>query len=218
MSSPAGPNIPQMKTADHTTSIDLCNTYLFTFAVGIVLLEFVGSFFKKTVTSAGLQFTPALSDLPLLLGLLILFCGNFNFYKRIIEPRGESPGAALFSLIGMLSMASLPLLMLFQPLFRFRYLILAIYVCLVTLKNEQLRRRFASETLKCQFRIWRWRATIHLIICIVSGCFFYFMVRHDPHWKYIVSLVFNSVFAVIVIARFIQDQDEVDRIATTSDL
>jgi len=197
-------------SGDRTTAMDLCNRYLFTGAVGIVLLEFVSCFFQNPITSLGLQIHPRLWDIPLLFGLLVLLCGNFNFYKRLIEPRGETPGAALYSLVGMLAMASLPALMFLDPLLRYRFLILGCYAILVVIKNEQLRRRFQSEALGKQFERWRARAFYQTVAALAAGGLYFFLFVWIPTGLLMwLTLAFNVLFGVVITIRFITDQEKV---------
>jgi len=200
--------------ANETTAIDLCNEYLFTFAVGIALADFVVCFWPDATFTQGLPTHPKLYDLPLLFGLLVLFCGNFNFYKRIIEPRGETPAAALYSLLGMLAMASLPILMLLDRLLPYRYLILACYSILVMIKNQQLKRRFCDEPLGGQFRTWMIRSAYHVVAALAAGALYCLLFKWFPARHAALSLVFNLLFASVITVRFVLDQANVGNFAS----
>ena len=195
-SAPASPpeatSAAVLRTGDRTSAIDLCNRYVFTFAVGIVLLELVGCF-TKTVTWSGVAINSSYSDLPLLVGFLVIFCGNFDFYKRVIEPRGESAGAALYSLFGMLAMASLPLLMLSPKLLPVRYFFLLVFISLVKIKTDRLRRRFDRQALGDTFRALRRRVTYYLLAMAVFSTAFYLSVKRYPLYTVKLSLGFNIV-------------------------
>lgn len=191
------------------TAIDLCNEYLFTFAVSVVLGECFVCFWKDAAFLQGLPSHPKLTDIPLLFGLLVLFCGNFNFYKRLIEPRGETPGAALYSLLGMLAMAFLPILMLLDSLLWYRYIILGCYAILVMIKNELLKRRFQNEALGHQFRLWTVRAVYHFVATMTAGTLFYVLLRKFSAEQLWITLAFNVLFAVVISVRFVKDQGHV---------
>jgi hypothetical protein len=207
-SSAPSPQPPQA-SGDQPTAIDLCNEYLFTFAVSIVLADFVVYFWPGSPLTQGLQTHPKFYDLPLLFGLLVLFCGNFNFYKRLIEPRGETPAAALYSLLGMLAMSSLPILMLLDPLLPYRYLILGCYSILVMIKNEQLKRRFRLEPLGSRFRSWTLRSIYHCVAALAAGALYYYLFERFPAQHLWLTLIFNLLFVSVITARFILDQGNV---------
>jgi hypothetical protein len=204
---------PPARTSDRTTAFDICNRYLFTFSLGVVLVECVGCFLKNGILTTGVLVQPHRYDFPLLVGLFLLFCTNFNFYKRFIEPRGESAGARLFSLFGMWSMAALPILMVCTPLYRCRYLIFSAYLVTIALKSEQLRRS-SSGDLKKYFRIWSKRATSYSCIAFLAGLFFF--AEATTWWSYRIAFVYNCVMVALIITRVIQDEDRKDAIANDS--
>ena len=202
------------------TAMNVGNRFLFTAALGLIFFELVGSFFGQQITQAGLPIQPTLADIPFLFGLLVLVYGNFNFYNRIIEPLGESPGAELFSLFGMTAMATLPLVLFFDGLVRFRYLILGLYGVLVVLKNWELQQRFRQSELGGRFRVWKRRAVAQSVAGLVLGVLFYLLM--DAHWRmrlfpllsvkpkyqFWVTLPFNSAFLILSSVLFIVHQKD----------
>jgi peptidoglycan/LPS O-acetylase OafA/YrhL len=208
---------PPQAANEGASAMDLCNSYIFTISVSIILIEFLGSFLTNSdAVAQGLPIKPSLYDIPLIFGLLVLVCANFNFYTRIIQPRGESALAALYSLIGMLSMASLPILTMNIHLAKFRFIFLGCYAVLVVIKNEQLKRRFKKDELGMHFQKWSRMALYHLLAAGIAGIIYYMAIseasRQTGNW---ISLGFSSLFMIVIIVRFVSDQDGLNKITTT---
>jgi hypothetical protein len=161
------------------SAIDISNGYLFTGAVGLLLYDLLGSFLGHQLVQ-GIPIEPSLADIPLILGLLVLFRGNFNYYKKIIEPFGEPSGQGLFSLVGMLCMFSLPVVLFVRNLIPFRFLIMAAYGILIVVKNWQLKRRFRSCPLGAHFKTWIRRAIAQTGAGVACGFLFYVLVAPNP--------------------------------------
>ncbi len=225
---------PAAPKLDRTTAMDLCNRYLFTFGIGIILLSFVGCILRRQIIQAGLPISPKLTDIPLLFGLLVMLCGTFNFYKKVIEAVGEPPGAALYSVLGMAVTAALPVLLLFNELISFRYLILGLYGILVVIKNDQLRRRFAGNKLGLRFRVWERRAAIQTGLAWIGGVLFYLIIDLDrgrpllqlllgrpfqisAHFEQLSALLFNVAFLVVTSLAFVKDQRELNNLDTVAE-
>jgi hypothetical protein len=207
------------------------NDKLFGLAITILGVAIIGSAVQGKMTLNGIDLKLNRSDIPFLIGLLIVFIGNFNFYKKLIETKGEPAAAALLSLFGMLVMTALPIVVLVEKLLQFRYLALALYALLVTTKNFELSKRFSSGDISRVFRIWRRRASLHSAVTIVAGVLFWRLINNDGrHWLFskiidcpnlsfkpvydtAVNLTFNCTFLLSVVALFVlhhKDLEDLD--------
>jgi hypothetical protein len=197
------------------------NEALFKLAITILGIALLGSFLHHKVSLNGIDLTPRISDIPLLLGLLVIFIGNFNYYKALIEPHGESPQGALLSLGGMLVMALLPIVILVDTLLPWRFFVIGLYALLATVKNFELSRRFATHETAVVFRIWRRRAGSYFLAAIVFGCVFFCLTNigsrrrlfdriidcpnlsFKPAYEWVVNVIFNLTFLLSVLVLFI---------------
>jgi hypothetical protein len=163
------------KTRSHAAAAS-ANQTLFGLAVTVLGVAIIGSIVQGKMTLNGIDLKLSHSDIPLLLGLLVVFIGNFGFYKRLIEPEGEPPAAALLSLGGMLVMAALPIIILVERMLQFRYLMLALYAILIAIKNVELSSRFSSGDINLVFRIWKRRASLHAVTALFAGGLFWCLI------------------------------------------
>lgn len=222
------------KVSDQTTAMSIVNRALFTFAIVLIVLEVVGATFGIQIIYSGFVVQPRRTDLPLLLGLLILFVGNFNYYVRLIEPVGEPPGAALLSIGGMVTMAILPLVMLFEDFKPWRYLALTGYGLLVVSKNAQLLRRFDRGESRLIFRVWTRRAVVQTLVGVACGVGYYALIdRRSRQWVFqqlvvssnisftpryddIVNFVFNLGFLVGILTLYLLHHKDLNDLSKTS--
>lgn len=207
---------------------DIAVRTLFGLAVGIVALGILAALTRQRLVYANLSVQGTLSDLPLLIGLMILFYGNYNYYARIIEPLGEGPGAALFSLFGMVVMVALPVVLAVEALKPMRYFVLTAYGALIAAKNYGLRRRFRDVETAALFRAWSRRAVAQTAIGLAAGAIFYVLMdirwrawafnqliecadaKFRPSYEPTINLAFNIGFLLMIGWRFITGQRDLD--------
>jgi hypothetical protein len=197
------------------------NQALFNFTVVFMLIALIGALFGIDISQTGITVSPTRPDLPLIGGLLLLFIGNYNYYVHIIRPKEESPHEALVSLVGMLVMASLPLIVLWEPLRPWRYLAIAVYGALVVVKNHQLSKKYREGQDALIYRIWTRRALLQTGACFLIGIVF-LQLTHPPYrdaWFHrildapvlvfkptygtLVNLTFNVMFLAAIVALYL---------------
>ena len=196
------------------------NKALFTFAIIFTVVALVGSLFHIQISQGGIQVKPTLADAPLLVAMLILFVGNFNFYSKIIEPQGELALSALLSLFGMIVMALLPAVVLIERLLPWRYIAVTVYFVLVVLKNVDLSHHFSRADTRL-FRIWRRRAAVHALLAFGSGVLFFCLttlssrrwifariiecpnLSFKPVYQDAVNWIFDLLFLLVVLVLFL---------------
>lgn len=201
---------------------------LFGIAVGIVTLGILAAVTGQRIVYAGLSIQGTLIDIPLLIGLLVLFYGHYDYYARILEPLGESPGATLFSLFGIVAMVAVPVVLAVETLKPARYLVLTAYGVLVAAKNYSLQRRFRTAPDSASFRVWTRRAVAQTAIGLLAGVVFYALMdvqwrtwifgrliecaaaEFRPTYEPMINLAFNSCFLVMVGWRFITRHSDLD--------
>lgn len=214
------------------SSMDAANNALFGFTILLILAELLGAVFRQSVGSGGITVTPHRADVPLLFGLVLLVAGNFNYYVKVVQPMGEKAGDALTSMIGMLAMASLPVLLTIDALRPVRYLILTGYGVLVVGKNLSLLRRAAErgdERAAVAFRVWIRRAAVQTVTGLAAAATFYVLTA-DPsrHWLFgllietggqrvsfaptydaVVDLAFSTAFFAVILTLFLLHHQDV---------
>jgi hypothetical protein len=174
------------------------------------------------------------SHLPLMLGLLVLFLGNFAYYTGPIEHAGEeTPAQTLLSLLGMIVMAGLPLVVLSARFAPWRYLAITVYGVLVVLKNHNLSHRLEGPAAQRLSRIWTRRAILQTALCFFAGLLYFILIDpaartalfarlidtrviiFKPTYDRLVNLSFSVSFLLVVVAMFLVNHKDLQELKNT---
>jgi hypothetical protein len=205
---------------------------LFGFAMIVGLGGILGGALSIDLSQWGLEAN--WRHVPLLIGLLVLFLGNFAYYTGPIERAGEeTPAQTLLSLVGMLVMAALPVVVLSAGLAPWRYLAIAVYGVLVVLKNRDLSHRLDAPDARRLSRIWTRRAMLQTALCFGAGLLYFILIHpaarsslfqrvieapvltFRPAFANLVNLSFNTAFLVIVAAMFVVNHKDLQELKST---
>ena len=167
----------------------------------------------------------------LLIGLVVLFLGNFAYYMGPIENAGpETPSQTLLSVVGMLVMAALPMIVLSADFAPWRYLAIAVYGVLVVAKNVNLSHRLDAPAAQRLSRLWTRRAILQTALCFSAGALYFALIEpgvrswlfqrlvdapvlaFKPAFANAVHLVFSVSFLAIVVAMYVMNQKDLDEL------
>jgi hypothetical protein len=145
--------------------------------LGAVVCAFGG---RRTVHFAASGFDVEIHSVDILfvIALIVIYINAFTYYKKVLCEVGESANDSLVSLLGMLVMFAMAVVLFFNRMFQYRFLILALFSFAVLQKNNRLRKSLAYCALGARFLKWYRQARYSTILAVVAAVLF--LMMFDP--------------------------------------